>query len=154
VRALEGVMQYRPEAVRRSERIEGDERDAVEDGADTDLAGAAEPEAGSPSQSGQPGEGAKRRRRRRRGRRGSAGPGPGGTPQQNANEADSGGTSLDLARDQIEAADDSGDDVDAPPEGDADDVTTPSDPSTTTPDEEAEPEQRPASSPPDDDHQR
>jgi hypothetical protein len=62
VRALEGVVQYRPEALRRPERAGGAEADEL---AGADAEGAAQP--------GQPGEGGRRRRRRRRGRRGGAG---------------------------------------------------------------------------------
>jgi hypothetical protein len=68
VRALEGVVQYRPEAMRPRDR-----RLVEADGPPSDMAetGEASPAAsGSVAQPGQPGEGAaRRRRRRRRGRR-------------------------------------------------------------------------------------
>lgn len=75
VRALEGVVQYQPEALRRPERtgeVDGDEP------AGADAEGAAQP--------GQPGEGARRRRRRRRGRRGGAGTLAGGAGVQQTDE--------------------------------------------------------------------
>jgi hypothetical protein len=82
VRALEGVVQYRPEAYRqrdrdrdrdRGQRPQRPEEDAPADGQDPALVPTGE---GSPHQQqvggpGTPGEG-RRRRRRRRGRRGSA----------------------------------------------------------------------------------
>jgi len=74
VRALEGVVQYRPEAVRppkepRPPRQEGGEATGAPESAEVAAGGF--PQA-------QPGEGSRRRRRRRRGRRGA---GQGGPPQ-------------------------------------------------------------------------
>ena len=104
VRALEGVVQYRPEVVRsrsaqggRPDRNDGRDRDGSRDrqrpeaeGPAVEADGAAMPEAGSsaPAASPQAGPGpsgestGRRRRRRRRGRRGtgSAGQAPGAAP--------------------------------------------------------------------------
>jgi hypothetical protein len=73
VRALEGVVQYRPEAIRpRGDRGEMRDRGARTEGAGIDDAPAEAVEGGVSLQQ-QPGsEGTKRRRRRRRGRRGAA----------------------------------------------------------------------------------
>ncbi len=71
VRALEGVVQYRPEAIRPRERGEMRDRGARTEGAGVDAAAAEAVEGGVPPQQ-QPGsEGTRRRRRRRRGRRGA-----------------------------------------------------------------------------------
>src|SRR5687767_7147581 len=70
VRALEGVVQYRPEAVRDQRAPDEDEEEPISIG----VTGSAE--AIQPAQQGQPGQGdgsARRRRRRRRGRRSGAG---------------------------------------------------------------------------------
>jgi hypothetical protein len=88
VRALEGVVQYRPEAVR-PQREQRPPRQ--EDGGDS--APAESPDSGALAQQPQPtGEGGRRRRRRRRGRRGPgmhpAGPSqPGIDPNANAETA-------------------------------------------------------------------
>jgi hypothetical protein len=78
VRALEGVVQYRPEAVRPTR----EQRQPRQEGGDIeDIAEAAEGATGGGfQQPSQPGEGSRRRRRRRRGRRG-LGMQPGGPPQ-------------------------------------------------------------------------
>ena len=76
VRALEGVVQYRPEVVRSHER-----RDSIdsEPAAAPQIAGGGSVEGFVPGgQPGQGGEGARRRRRRRRGRRGQGMPGAAG----------------------------------------------------------------------------
>jgi hypothetical protein len=73
VRALEGVVQYRPEALRRPDREQ--RALAAEDGEPGSAGVETENGAGQP---GQPGEG-RRRRRRRRGRRAGAAAAP-GTP--------------------------------------------------------------------------
>src|SRR5687768_10482033 len=91
VRALEGVVQYRPEAVRRPERMESRERrvDAAsgEGSVPTDAAPGDATGAGAAAT----GEGARRRRRRRRGRRGTglppgAPPAAGGSPNEGQEE--------------------------------------------------------------------
>ena len=79
VRALEGVVQYRPEAVRAPER---------RDSAEADQAAAGAPQSGSMEgfvPAAQQGEGSRRRRRRRRGRRGQGAQGvPGAQGAQGA----------------------------------------------------------------------
>ncbi len=74
VRALEGVVQYRPEAVRAPERRDDDEQPMAPEAAGGSLEGFV-PAGGQPGQQAQgPGDGTgRRRRRRRRGRRGNQG---------------------------------------------------------------------------------
>lgn len=106
VRALEGVVQYRPEAVRTRER-----RPAVDVEPDAEAAGIDQPlTEGVAPPPGAPGEGpGRRRRRRRRGRRG-AGPGdPAARPTEGgAADADADG--------DVDALEDAGGDVDSTPE--------------------------------------
>jgi hypothetical protein len=113
VRALEGVVQYRPEAVRVERR---DDRD--DDRAQAPQAPAAGVEGFVPG-SGQPGQGdgARRRRRRRRGRRGQGAQGapgaPGGSGAFGPNEAQA---------DQDQNQFDDGPDDDGPEEMEATDA--------------------------------
>jgi hypothetical protein len=112
VRALEGVVQYRPEAIgprdRRPWSGEGLDRDGTDTTAQDE--GAAEAGGAGPAQAG---EGGRRRRRRRRGRRGAGVPsdGPLSPPRQEADtagrqgpEADSGNASASPAPDPPAAA--------------------------------------------------
>jgi hypothetical protein len=92
VRALEGVVQYRPEAMRRADRQDRDQRPGAADGGGSDASGQEEVDYANGPQSAQPGEGARRRRRRRRGRRGSSGgAGSGVFPAQGIESAESAG---------------------------------------------------------------
>jgi hypothetical protein len=98
VRALEGVVQYRPEVVRGSERHERDEDESPMPQAPAGSVEGFVPGAGQPGQAQGQGQGdgaSRRRRRRRRGRRGGQGAGagmPGGMnqPGQNAAGPDNG----------------------------------------------------------------
>ncbi len=97
VRALEGVVQYRPEAIRRSERS------AAREDRDEDEAAAATSGASESGEAGvQSAESARRRRRRRRGRRGPA-PQPGVTPQAGAGEPGDPGTDITTAGSEADA---------------------------------------------------
>jgi hypothetical protein len=130
VRALEGVVQYRPEAVRRADRAEREPRVSQAESSEPPGEGAAampEGDAGA-AISGPTGEGAKRRRRRRRGRRGSAGSGPGaGAPQPGGDQLEAGAQPSDAGIDQFEGPeDDASDDVGVPPEPDNTEFVTPS----------------------------
>ncbi len=80
VRALEGVVQYRPEALRPRDRrpLAADPLEADSDQSGDDIGA----EAGARASTTQTGEGGRRRRRRRRGRRG-VGPGGEGLPPPN-----------------------------------------------------------------------
>jgi hypothetical protein len=114
VRALEGVVQYRPEAVAPRER----RPEPIEQGG-----GGVEP-AGVPASSGQQAQGGgldgegRRRRRRRRGRRGPGFAGPGG--------AGPGASAVDARGDAGGDDADGGDDGDDAPEAGPDTTETPS----------------------------
>lgn len=99
VRALEGVVQYRPEAVRPPR----EQRPPRQEGGDTGgMAEAAEaPGGGGLQQQSQPGEGSRRRRRRRRGRRGP-GMQPGGPPQPGVDPNANVETAGDIAEGQMQ----------------------------------------------------
>jgi hypothetical protein len=99
VRALEGVVQYRPEAVAPRER----RAEPVEAGGGVEPAGVPGPAGGQQAQGGLDGDG-RRRRRRRRGRRGPGFAGPGG--------AGPGAAALDPSGDA------GGDEADGPDDGD------------------------------------
>jgi hypothetical protein len=112
VRALEGVVQYRPEAVRppRPERGEGREprepreprgpRQESGDTASVSEAADVAPGGGLQPQP-QPGDGARRRRRRRRGRRGP-GMQPGGAPEPGVDPNANTETAGDIAEGQMQ----------------------------------------------------
>jgi len=90
VRALEGVVQYRPEAVAPRER-RPDAAAPVQAGGSVEPAGVPGPGTGAGSADGGPGGDARRRRRRRRGRRGPGmGPGPGAPAGEGTMDADGG----------------------------------------------------------------
>ena len=114
VRALEGVVQYRPEAVRppRPERGDGreqrdrdqrDQRPLRQEGGDVaGVADAADSAAGGGfAQPSQPADGSRRRRRRRRGRRGP-GMQPGGPPQPGVDPDANTETAGDIADGQMQ----------------------------------------------------
>jgi hypothetical protein len=110
VRALEGVVQYRPEVVRPPREPRPPRQDAGDGGASgPDSAEAAAP--GAFQQPSQQGEGGRRRRRRRRGRRGPGGQ-PGGPPQPGVDPDANVETSGDIAEGQMQgdAAFDAGED--------------------------------------------
>ncbi len=116
VRALEGVVQYRPEAVRTRERRPAN--DVVEPDANANGISVQPPAEGGPVAPGAPqGDGqARRRRRRRRGRRG-AGP---GDPSARPANADGSVSDADLDADtDIDSPDDAGSEIDSTPEPDA-----------------------------------
>jgi hypothetical protein len=98
VRALEGVVQYRPEAIRppREQRPARQDVAAPESGATPEAA-----EAGGASQQ-QTGEGPRRRRRRRRGRRGAGVP-PTGEPQPGGEQSVNTETASDIAEAQMQS---------------------------------------------------
>jgi hypothetical protein len=106
VRALEGVVQYRPEAVRRSER-DRDQRASEEDMGIDEAAALPAGESGAAPQPGQPGDGAKRRRRRRRGRRGLVAPGIGAPPPSDEDSADNAEFPMESASEERAGVDDS-----------------------------------------------
>ncbi|MDH4066054.1 MAG: hypothetical protein OEW19_16765 [Acidobacteriota bacterium] len=116
VRALEGVVQYRPEAVRPRERREALPEPAAGSATEGALAEGIVEDAGTPEAARPEGEGqGRRRRRRRRGRRG----GREGVPGTGAESGAEGET-------QAEA----GADVDAAPDSAGDDEPIAEDPST------------------------
>jgi hypothetical protein len=119
VRALEGVVQYRPDIVRPRQAPQQSRWDA---GADASAAGSEASDGSSPAAS-QPGENNRRRRRRRRGRRGT-GSQPGGAPPQgdqaSDGESDVDGQEQDFAADA--GFDDGGAEDDVAPDASADDT--------------------------------
>ncbi len=91
VRALEGVVQYRPEAVAPRERRPDAPAQQVQASGSVEPAGVPGPGAGAGLADGGPGGEGRRRRRRRRGRRGPGmGPGPGGSGGEGNLDADGG----------------------------------------------------------------
>jgi hypothetical protein len=113
VRALEGVVQYRPDVSRhrdrRHDRPEPAERPvppgdapAALETAGVPVEGAEPQDGGTPGQGGAAGEG-RRRRRRRRGRRGTGAPGAGG-PLDDASAADAEGPEGDDQPDEAAEA--------------------------------------------------
>jgi hypothetical protein len=131
VRALEGVVQYRPEAVRppREHRPprpstsgRPDHADARQELGVTDAAAPTEPAEGGSGLPPQTGEGARRRRRRRRGRRGAGMP-PGGAPQIGGEQGMNAETAGDIADAQMQGEGmfdgDAGDDESDVPGADA-----------------------------------
>jgi len=126
VRALEGVVQYRPEALRRADRFDRDQR-AAEEAGGSDATPPSDVEYGAATQPSQPGEGARRRRRRRRGRRGpGSATAPGNIPQDS--EQQNGASSQESEDEPFEGSSDASDDIGiplegAPPEEDAGFVT-------------------------------
>jgi hypothetical protein len=160
VRALEGVVQYRPEAVRRVDRAEREQRAPLAEGAATGEIAAALPDGDAGvAVPGQISEGAKRRRRRRRGRRGSAGSGTGvGAPPPGEQQAEGDGQSPDVEDDHFEGAGDASDDVGAPSEADTGFVTPATEPEATAVEQGSEPDEdrrvsNPHVDPDTDDHQ-
>jgi hypothetical protein len=122
VRALEGVVQYRPEVIQAPARRERDREDdepmpaAPQGGASGEgfVPTSSQPNQGGGNQGQGQGDGSRKRRRRRRGRRGGQGlPGgpvmPGGAPQQAGPD---GGESFENG--DADGPDDGSDDFDGP----------------------------------------
>jgi hypothetical protein len=121
VRALEGVVQYRPEVVRSSERRDsGDSEQApVPQNAGGGSVEGFVPGGGQPPGPGQGDGSARRRRRRRRGRRGQGEQGPQGAQGAPGAQGAQGAQSAQGAFDQGDQGFDDGGDDDGPEEFEA-----------------------------------
>jgi hypothetical protein len=98
VRALEGVVQYRPEVVRPPREPRPPRQESIDGGSVSETDSAA---GGGSPQPSQQGEGARRRRRRRRGRRGP-GMQPSGPPQPGVDPNANTETAGDIAEGQLQ----------------------------------------------------